>query len=462
MQIGHMELRERAGWTLAGAGVFSLLEAFVGLSWPAQGVAYAWGDLPGSLLGWLCIGGLLSLPRHGERVAAGVLLAIALPALLGSPWWALLGVLGALLPRVGLAAFAGLGLVSALGHPRIARPAVHAPELPGLVLITVDTVRFDHGQRLLDAAPSQAVSAAPWTLPSMDSVMLSQSAVEHGGGRQGEAGTTRPEGRRLAQRLGEQGYVSSAWVCNPHLREELGFAQGFDSFVHADSWRDPVLLRALIDERLHRGLGRTPSLWRARDQALIDGALLDVQQGMKGRFLWLHILGPHEYLRDPASASQDPAALYEQAVDRAGAQLDPLLAALPPGTRVLVMSDHGESLGEDGLWGHGTALSDPQLLVPAWVLGTDLVLPTPAPAWRLPAFVFEGDPLRQAERVPVTGIRADPYQAAIWTPQGYEPLELAPDAALPELDLRSLGEQLEALGYQELGRDSLPAPESSP
>ncbi len=462
MQVVHMELRERAGWVLAGAGVFSLLEAVLGLTWPAQGMAYAWTDLPVSLGGWLCIGGVLSLPRHGERLAAGVLLAIALPPLLGSPWWALLALFGVLLPRVGLVGFAGLGLVSALAHPRVPRPPARTPELPGLILITVDTLRFDHGERLLDAAPVQAVSAAPWTLPSMDSVMLSQSAVAHGGGRQGAAGTTRPVGRRLAERLGDRGYVSSAWVCNPHLREELGFAQGFDSFVHADSWRDPVLLRGLIDERLHRGVGRTPSLWRARDQALIDGALADVARGMEGRFLWLHILGPHEYLRDPASASQDPVALYGQAVDRTGAQLGPLLAALPPDTRVLLMSDHGESLGEGDLWGHGTALNDPQLLVPAWVLGLDLALPDPAPAWLLPGLVFEGVDVPQAARIPVTGLRADPTRAAAWTPQGYEPLELTESAALPELDLHSLGEQLEALGYRELGRDSLPATEPSP
>ncbi|MFT5584011.1 MAG: hypothetical protein ACI9VR_001595 [Cognaticolwellia sp.] len=459
-----MELRERALWAVVSAGLFALLEATLGLLLPAQGLAYAWLDLPVSLLGWCVLALLLSLPKYGERLAAGGLLALALAVLFGSPWWSLVGLLAVGLPRIGLGAFAVLGLLSAWQHPRVEPVQADNPELPGLVLITVDTLRFDHAAQLLDRQPLQAVSAAPWTLPAMDSLMLGVSAVEHGGGRRGETGITRPMGELLAERLSGQGYASSAWVCNPHLRRELGFDRGFDSYMHADDWRDPVLLRFLADDRLQRWTGRIPRVWRARDQALIALATQDVERGLDGRFLWLHILGPHEYLRDPASRDiVDPAELYALAVQRSAQDLAPLLQAIPAGTRVLVISDHGESLGEGGRWGHGTELSDPQLLVPAWIIG--VTLPTQQGtyfAWHLPQVAFDGAALFPVQEVPVTGLREHPEQAALRTASGYQPLDLNQVWVLSEQELEELEHQLRALGYQDMWRDTLAEPEPSP
>ncbi len=443
-----MELRQRTVWAVAGGAGFALLEGLLGLLRPAQGVAYQWLDLPLSLLGWVLVATLLSLPRHGERLASGVLLALVLPVLLGSPWWALLGLLGLVIPKVGIAAFASMGLLSAWLHPRESLEQATHPELPGLMLITVDTLRFDHAPGLLGQLPVQAVSAAPWTLPAMDSVMLGVSAVEHGGGREGETGVTRPKGARLAERLKEQGYVNSAWVCNPHLRPELGFDRGFESFVHSDTWRDPVLLRFLVQDRMQRWTGEIPHMWRARDQALVSLAMRDVERGMEGRFVWLHILGPHEYLRDPVQVGADTGELYALAVERSGNDLAALLQAIPSGTRVLLMSDHGESLGEGGLWGHGTDLSDAQLLVPAWVMGMSLPMAEgPVFSWDLPGAVFEGQALTSHPQAPVTGVRGDPQRAALRSASGYQALDLSQGIVLDELDLGPLKGQLEALGY---------------
>lgn len=459
-----VKLRERVLWAVVSAGLFSLLEAALGLLIPAQGLAYEWFDLPISLIGWCLLGLILSLAKYGERIAAGVLLALVLPVLLGSPWWSLAGVLAAGLPRIGLGVFALLGLLSAWQHPSAESVQAGSPELPGLVLITVDTLRFDHAAQLLAQQPLQAVSAAPWTLPAMDSLMLGVSAVEHGGGRRGERGITRPKGELLAERLSRQGYASSAWVCNPHLRRELGFDRGFDSYMHTDDWRDPVLLRLLVDDRFQRWTGRIPRIWRARDRALIALATQDVEQGLNGRFVWLHILGPHEYLRDPASqVITDPADLYALAVERTAQDLAPLLQAIPAGTRVLIISDHGESLGEGGRWGHGTELSDPQLLVPAWIMGVSLPsLEGTFFAWDLPEVAFGGETLSPVLQVPVTGLREDPVQAALRTPSGYRPLDLAQGWVLPEQELEELKQQLQGLGYQDMWRDTQAEPEPTP
>lgn len=444
----RVELRQRTLWAVISGAGFALLEGLLGLIHPAQGVAYKLLDLPISLFGWTVLAAILALPKQGERLASAVLLALVLPVLLGSPWWGLLGLVGFAIPKVGLPAFAALGLLSAWLHPREPSPQATHLELPGLMLITVDTLRFDHARELMDQLPVQAVSAAPWTLPAMDSLMLGVSAVEHGGGREGETGVTRPTGTRLAERLKEQGYVSSAWVCNPHLRAEVGFDRGFESFVHSDTWRDPMLLRFLVQDRMQRWTGEIPYMWRERDRALVDLARQDVEQGMEGRFVWLHIFGPHEYLRDPVQVGADTAALYGLAVERSGQDLAGLLQAVPSGTRVLLMSDHGESLGEGGLWGHGTDLSDAQLLVPAWVMGMSLpMVEGPVFAWHLPGAVFEGQALVSPPQAPVTGVRGDPQRAALRSASGYQALDLSQGMVLDELDLSHLKGQLEALGY---------------
>ena len=64
-----VELRQRTVWAVAGGAGFALLEGLLGLLRPAQGVAYQWLDLPLSLLGWVLVATLLSLPRHGERLS---------------------------------------------------------------------------------------------------------------------------------------------------------------------------------------------------------------------------------------------------------------------------------------------------------------------------------------------------------------------------------------------------------
>lgn len=451
---------------LAAAAAFAWGEAALCWIWPPDGLQPTIGDLLLSWGGW----SLLVLPAlhpKGERFAAGLVLALVLPALLGSPWWALLGLLlAAALPKLALGLFALSGVAWSAQLPRSPEPA------PGqgadMLLLTVDTLRADHGGRLGIGPPTQAVSAAPWTLPAMDSLLQGSPVSEHGGGLLTSTGYSRPDGVVLAERLKAVGLSTQAYTCNPHLRPELGFARGFDRFVHSDQWRDPSLLRHLVDERVHRWGGPVPRLWRQRDVLLIEHAQRALEGPPQGRFVWLHILGPHEFLRDPVPGfegsprDQWPHA-YAASVERTGERLQGLLDGLSPDTRVLILSDHGESLGEQDLYGHGSALVGPQLLVPAWTPG--LALPEgsdPLAAWELPGFVFLDEPLLRHTRLPVAGVRRDPLAAAWWTAQGLDPMAPA-DPASP----RFVGEEdwdaaLQALGYREPDRDRTPAQDRGP
>ncbi|HLI54137.1 MAG TPA: sulfatase-like hydrolase/transferase [Acidimicrobiales bacterium] len=105
----------------------------------------------------------------------------------------------------------------------------------------------------------------------------------------------------------------------------------------------------------------------------------------------------------PGSAVARMRALYRSAVTMMDSWVGRLLEALDEAgvlddTVVVVTSDHGENLGENGLVGHGFSLDDRLLRVPAVALGTRSPLPAPAPSlcdvpgWLADAAGVEGHP----------------------------------------------------------------------
>jgi arylsulfatase A-like enzyme len=84
----------------------------------------------------------------------------------------------------------------------------------------------------------------------------------------------------------------------------------------------------------------------------------------------------------------------------------------------VLTSDHGESLGEGGRWGHGSALDGAQLRVPLAVrarAGTAWTPPEPlALASVLPAVVGAAPLAGGAAGVPVAGLRGVEHRAHRW------------------------------------------------
>ena len=71
----------------------------------------------------------------------------------------------------------------------------------------------------------------------------------------------------------------------------------------------------------------------------------------------------------PDLAAWAPLA-YEAAADHAQVRMRGLVSdAVARGWTVILTADHGEALGEDGLWEHSSALHDPQVRVPLVVWG---------------------------------------------------------------------------------------------
>ncbi|MCK6459926.1 MAG: sulfatase [Planctomycetes bacterium] len=236
-----------------------------------------------------------------------------------------------------------------------ARPPAPPPDV---LLITLDTTRRDavgEGTPALDAFVRESAcfpharTPVALTLPAHVTIL---SGLEPRSHRIHENLAPRLPAERgfpfLQEELLSAGYRTAAFVASPVLGEPTGIAAGFETFEAparvSDSWsgaQDDVP----AEERV-----KAPIAWlAARD---------------RGRpfFLWVHFYDPHvPYLpfagdsRRPGTREGDPpAALYAGEVRRMDAAVERLLAAVDPGTIVVVASDHGEGLGEHGEATHGT------------------------------------------------------------------------------------------------------------
>jgi hypothetical protein len=268
--------------------------------------------------------------------------------------------------KVSSAGAALLLVLPTLAAPPLALPVDEASNSGDAdrVLITVDTWRADHafdlpGWRVYE----NAVAPSSWTLPSMDSLMRGQPVRRHRGGLPAEGGFSRPDPSiaMLAEQIPGR---SAAFVCNPYLRSEFGYDRGFDRFEHADSWRERFGVFHFLRQWRKRSLGGVERQRARRDGHLVDEAIAWWQANEKGRFLWVHLLGPHEYTRDERTSEA-----YGRAVKETEGQVRRLLDALDDDARVVLTSDHGESLGEKAIWGHGSSFRSEQVAVPLAVRG---------------------------------------------------------------------------------------------
>jgi hypothetical protein len=392
--------------------------------------------------------------------------ARGLPVAVGWVAPAALAVIGSRAPAVAAAA----SLVGALPVGRgegASPPERRCAACPDIVLVTVDTVRADAG--LAEAAGAAewsqgtGISAAPWTPPSMQSLFLGAPVPVHGAGVEVAAGVRGRPSREpgIADILLARGYTTAAFVSNPHLREDAGFARGFTVWAHADDAPAPLLLLRTGRLGASRWLGLRPSSART-DGDIIQAArtwLSDTAPG--GRFLWVHLMGPHAWPREGVSggapAADDDAARrvrYAAHVRQAGGALVDLWAELPTDSTAVLTSDHGELLGEGGQWGHGRSLSSDLLRVPLLIQSPTLRLPAePARLTGLRAGLMDAASgtehvLALADGAVVGGVRGDTAAVGVWRGGRVEPasVEGDPMPGIAPLDARDRA-ALEALGY---------------
>ncbi len=245
---------------------------------------------------------------------------------------------------------------------------------PNLLLITLDTTRADrlgcYGYAaaqtpVIDALAKRSVlferayAPAPMTAPSHVSMFTGLFPPEHGVWTNGGVGLA-PDVPVLPEILRRQGYTTAAFISSVVLEPRCGLGRGFDKY-------DAELPRVnSADDDDHVG-GRDGKL-------AVDAALKWLAQRSSAAapfFCWLHLFDPHEpYLKHPDDFGDKFAERpYDAEIAYVDQQLGRLFSALEQEgllqrTIIVIIGDHGESLGEHGERQHGYMLHDSTLRVP--------------------------------------------------------------------------------------------------
>jgi len=404
-------------------------------------VAGARGVAPGAAAG-ACVAGGLIFGFVGLLAASGWFLFDAARA-----WWVVVlvgGYAGLGVAGLALALWRGrwaggavalllllAGLV-AVWTPPGGRAGDALEETPNLVLIIADTLRADAlapwGMRpapTLETLAQRGVvferhyAAAPWTLPSLVGLFLSEypasltPGADQGVWEEQLWRYARDSGRdTLAERLRAAGYATAAITGNPLIPGIPDFYDGFETRAESH----PVLL---VPGGIFRHF---PTLWSALTR--VAPALAPLmpndtsehlcryaerwigRQRAQPFYMWLHLMDPHAPYSPPGGAGMGPwpffypytggerwgipvigpgFAIPEDARDYlrdlyAGESryVETILArvmgalrarGLEENTIICFTSDHGEEFWEHGRWGHGQALFDESVRVPLLIAG---------------------------------------------------------------------------------------------
>jgi arylsulfatase A-like enzyme len=336
-----------------------------------------------------------------DTVLVASILAMAAVLRRFGPGGAMIAAGGAFLTFLAAAAVLGRGVV-------LPQAPAQEPRGRNLVVIIIDTIRQDvfesvvaeteEGRRfrvsLEDAAWfSNTVAAAPWTAPSVGSIMTGLYPGEHGFGRP-TADPSRPLQRlkdsvpTLAEHLSARGYETTGIVTNSLLHPVSGINRGFSSYrlLQAGTEKLPMMTVAVRIGMVRRELYQSAESMRRHLEDRVD-RLADSDRPF---FLWLHLMDPHAPLHEHPDLPPDighealpaPDRLYRDEVRYVLSETAQMIELLKSrldwdDTVTLVVGDHGEMFPSDGreasaeilggdpmLQGHGHALNNELVHVP--------------------------------------------------------------------------------------------------
>jgi arylsulfatase A-like enzyme/Tfp pilus assembly protein PilF len=246
-----------------------------------------------------------------------------------------------------------------------------APRDLNVVVLTLDTQRADRlgcygyagaATPNLDALAregvlfEQATATVPITLPSHASIFTGLIPPRHGVHDNG--GFFLEESKvTLARRLREAGWATGAFVAAWVLDSRWGLSQGFDTYAdHFDLSQSKVESSGSVQKRGGEVM----------DEAL---AWLETVRAKKF-FAWVHLYDPHTPYDPPEPyRSRYAGRLYDGEVAYTDAVVGRLItwlrgAGLYERTLIVVVGDHGESLGEHGESTHTFFIYDATTHVP--------------------------------------------------------------------------------------------------
>ena len=299
---------------------------------------------------------------------------------------------------------------------------------PNILMITADTMRADYlsvyGGRVetpvLEAFAEkgakfeQAISLAPWTIPSFNGMFsskfppsvdpnLPESVRDEQMTLYGQIGTywRGADDKSLPGRLRDRGYHASAIIGNFAMRRERWLLDDFNTvrviIPLLETWHGPFARSPFLSTTL-RSLG--PSLYVAHPfdttRAVTEYTQSTLRYLSAERFFfWAHFFdphtpydppaeyrsrtGPYEFLGfdGPSDGFEDKdyvRTLYSGEIryvdDGVGSILETLDdTGLGENTYVVFASDHGEEFWDHGSFGHGHSVYDELLHVPLIITG---------------------------------------------------------------------------------------------
>lgn len=236
-----------------------------------------------------------------------------------------------------------------------------------IILVSIDTLRADrlpaYGYQhvstpAIDALVTDAVlferayAHSPQTLPSHTSILSGRLPFTHGV-RDNLGFTVSPDERLLPHLLGERGFATAGIVSSFVLRREVGIGEGFDFYDSQMPVASPEMSIAQVQRDGAASLA-VAERW------------LDTQRSPR-LFLFFHLYEPHKPYAPPSRYAQyapyDGEIAYADEI--VGRLLESLRArGLYDGATIIVLSDHGEGLGDHGEQEHGIFLYDESIRVP--------------------------------------------------------------------------------------------------
>ena len=245
------------------------------------------------------------------------------------------------------------------------------PVSPGaVVLISIDTLRADHlpvygytkGQTpAIDALAKESVvfdraySHAPQTLPAHTTILTGLLPFESGV-RDNLGFTLAADKVTLAERLHQAGYRTGGFVSAYVLRPETGIGRGFDVY-NADL---PAAASDVSPGQVQRPGEQTLAAAETWLNTLVDDRF----------FLFFHIYEPHTPYTPPARFGA--LAPYDGEIAYADEIVGRLLTDLKrrgwyERATIVLLSDHGEGLGDHGELEHGLFVYEEAIHVP-WIM----------------------------------------------------------------------------------------------